>query len=107
MLDTPQDSSQHKIKIDLQGLIRLLAKNLYAESDVFVRELVRRFPDYVLEVIPVTLQTPYKVDGVLYISDRQALDLDTTGLIDIYHTRMFITSNNRDILPSWANFVRG
>jgi molecular chaperone HtpG len=67
----------------------------------------RRFPDYILEVIPVSLKTPYQVDGVLYISDRQALDLDTTGMVDIYHTRMFITSNNRDILPGWAKFVRG
>src|SRR5215469_7426037 len=45
MPDTPLDSSQHEIKIDLQGLIRLLAKNLYAESDVFIRELVQNAHD--------------------------------------------------------------
>jgi molecular chaperone HtpG len=68
---------------------------------------LKRFPDYILEVIPVSLKTPYQVDGVLYISDRQAFDLDTTGMVDIYQARMFITNNNRDLLPSWAKFVRG
>ena len=67
----------------------------------------RRFPDYILEVIPIELKTPYRVDGVLYISDRHVPDLNTTGLVDIYQARMFITSNNRDMLPGWAKFMRG
>ena len=40
-----QNVTSHKIKIDLQGLIRLLAKNLYADSDVFVRELIQNAHD--------------------------------------------------------------
>jgi molecular chaperone HtpG len=67
----------------------------------------KRFPDYPLEVIPVELETPYKVEGALYISDRHVPDLNTSGMIDIYQTRMFITSNSRDMLPAWAKFVRG
>jgi molecular chaperone HtpG len=67
----------------------------------------KRFPDYILEVIPVSLKTPYQVDGVLYISDRHVPAIDTTGMVDIYQSRMFITSNNRDLLPGWAKFVRG
>lgn len=67
----------------------------------------RRFPDYILEVIPVELKSPYRVDGVLYISDRHVPDLNTTGMVDIYQARMFITSNNRDMLPVWAKFMRG
>ncbi len=67
----------------------------------------KRFPDYILEVIPVELKTPHKVDGVLYISDRHVPDLNTTGMVDIYQARMFITSNSRDMLPVWAKFVRG
>src|SRR6266446_4564671 len=67
----------------------------------------RRFPDYILEVIPVELKTPYRVDGALYISDRHVPDLNTTGMLDIYQARMFVTSNNRDMLPGWAKFVRG
>ena len=67
----------------------------------------KRFPDFILEVIPVQLTTPHRVDGVLYISDRHVPVLNTTGMVDIYQARMFITSNNRDMLPNWAKFVRG
>ena len=67
----------------------------------------QRFPDYPLEVIPVDLEQPYRAQGVLYISDQHIPDVNTTGMVDIYQTRMFITGNNRDMLPSWAKFVRG
>src|SRR3954468_10584180 len=39
------DAARYDIKIDLQGLIRLLAKNLYTETDVFVRELTQNAHD--------------------------------------------------------------
>src|SRR5262249_18562521 len=67
----------------------------------------RRFPDYILEVIPVELKTPYRVDGALYISDMNVPYINSTGMVDIYQARMFVMSNNRDMLPSWAKFVRG
>ncbi|MGO9464022.1 MAG: ATP-binding protein [Isosphaeraceae bacterium] len=67
----------------------------------------RRFPDWALEVIPIDIDAPYRVEGVLYISDWHVPDVNTTGMVDIYQTRMFITANNRDILPVWAKFVRG
>ncbi len=41
----PMEPVEHEIKIDLPGLIRLLAKNLYAEVDVFVRELIQNAHD--------------------------------------------------------------
>lgn len=65
-----------------------------------------RFPDNPLEVIAVRIQAPYRVDGVLYISDRHTY-VNATGMLDIYQARMFITANNRDMLPDWAKFVRG
>ena len=40
----PQSS---EFQIDLQGLIKLLAKNLYAEADVFVREMLQNAHDSV------------------------------------------------------------
>jgi molecular chaperone HtpG len=67
----------------------------------------RRFPDYPLAVIPVHIIDPYHVNGVLYISDRRVLQISLPGLVDIYQSRMFISASNRDLLPSWANFVRG
>ncbi len=43
--------STHVLKLlypfDLQGLIKLLAKNLYAEADVFVREMLQNAHDSV------------------------------------------------------------
>jgi molecular chaperone HtpG len=41
---TPEQS---EFQIDLQGLIKLLAKNLYAEADVFVREMLQNVHDSV------------------------------------------------------------
>jgi molecular chaperone HtpG len=39
--------SSSEFQIDLQGLIKLLAKNLYAEADVFVREMLQNAHDSV------------------------------------------------------------
>jgi molecular chaperone HtpG len=74
------------------------------EMSIFV---VRRFPDSPLSTIPIHLTTPYKVDGVLYISDNGVPDTSTTGMVDIYQSRMFVMEGNRDVLPIWAKFVRG
>ena len=48
----PSDNAQQRsaqqrseFQIDLQGLIKLLAKNLYAEADVFVREMLQNAHD--------------------------------------------------------------
>ena len=43
MLNEPRNKSY--LQIDLQGLVRLLAKNLYADEMVFVRELVQNAHD--------------------------------------------------------------
>jgi molecular chaperone HtpG len=43
--NTTKDS--YEFKTELQGLIRLLAKNLYADSDVFVREMIQNAHDAV------------------------------------------------------------
>src|SRR5215469_7285563 len=70
MPDTPLDSSQYEIKIDLQGLIRLLAKNLYAESDVFVRELIQNAHDSIKRRSVIEPNAP---QGVIRVrTDREA-----------------------------------
>jgi molecular chaperone HtpG len=74
------------------------------EMSIFV---ARRFPDNPLSTIPIHIKSPYKVDGVLYVSDNRIPDVNTTGLVDIYQSRMFVMEGNRDMLPSWAKFVRG
>ncbi len=67
----------------------------------------RRFADLPLEVIPVDLEVPHRLSGVLYISDRALPDINTAGLADVYQNRMFLMARNRDLLPAWAKFVRG
>jgi molecular chaperone HtpG len=69
--------------------------------------VARRFPDNPLSTIPIHITSPYKVDGVLYVSDNRIPDVNTTGLVDIYQSRMFVMEGNRDMLPVWAKFVRG
>jgi molecular chaperone HtpG len=66
-----------------------------------------RFPDLPLEIIPVDIRDPLRVQGILYISDQHVPDIASAGLVDIYQARMLITAGNRDLLPSWAKFVRG
>ncbi len=64
------ESTRYEIKIDLQGLIRLLAKNLYAESDVFVRELIQNAHDSIKRR---SVLEPNAPPGVIRIrTDREA-----------------------------------
>jgi molecular chaperone HtpG len=69
--------------------------------------VAKRFPDNPLSTIPIHLNKPYKVDGVLYVSDNRIPDVNTSGFVDIYQSRMFVMESNRELLPSWAKFVRG
>lgn len=69
--------------------------------------VAQRFPDHPLCVIPVAIERPYRVQGILYVSDFHIPDYNTTGLVDIYSARMFVTSGHRDVLPKWAKFIRG
>ena len=73
----------------------------------YARFVSRRFPDTALEVIPIDLETPYRIQGVLYISDRRISDAAQAGTLDIYCKRMFVCSENTRLLPPWAKFVRG
>jgi molecular chaperone HtpG len=48
-----------------------------------------------------------KAQGFTAIPDNRIPDVNTTGLVDIYQSRMFVMEANRDILLLWAKFVRG
>ena len=67
----------------------------------------KRFPDIPLEIIPVEMEAPHPVKGVLYISNRHSRGADIGGMVDIYQARMFIRQGDRNMLPQWAKFVRG
>ncbi len=69
--------------------------------------LTRRYPDMVLDVIPVEIDEPYAARGALFISDRHVPDVNTGGVVDIFVRRMLIRSDDSTLLPPWAKFVRG
>jgi molecular chaperone HtpG len=83
----------------------------YAKDEDRVAEYLafidRRFPDLALSVIPVDIDEPYPVKGVLYISDRRSTDLAAPGRVDVYQARMFIVADHGEMVPAWAKFVRG
>jgi len=69
--------------------------------------LEQRFPDTPIEIIPVNLEFPHPVKGILYISDRILPDVNTAGGMDVYQKRMFVCERNHTVLPAWASFVCG
>lgn len=65
-----------------------------------------RYPREIpLEVIPIDLEVPHPVKGVLFISDRRLPD--GAGTVDIYQKRIFVCQAHQNILPEWATFIKG
>lgn len=73
----------------------------------YVDFLNRRYPDLILDVIPVEIDGEYAARGALFISDRHLPDINTAGVVDIYVRRMLIRAADDTLLPPWAKFVRG
>ena len=69
--------------------------------------LNRRYPDIMLDIIPVEITGEYEARGALFISDRHLPDINTAGVVDIYVRRMLIRADDHTLLPPWAKFVRG
>ncbi|MBA3240066.1 MAG: ATP-binding protein [Acidobacteria bacterium] len=78
-----------------------------AKEDAYRDFLHRRYPDMVLDVIPVEIDEPYVARGALFISDRHVPDVNTGGVVDIFVRRMLIRDGDSTLLPPWAKFVRG
>lgn len=68
--------------------------------------LSQRYADSLLLVIPVDLPHPRTLGG-LYVAARYAPGGQAGGLVDLFQARMCIRSNDRELLPEWAPFVRG
>ena len=74
--DAPQTS---EFQIDLPRLIKLLAKNLYAEADVFVREMLQNAHNSIKR--RREWQGDETPDGVVRVKiDRQAATVAITGM---------------------------
>ena len=53
-----------------------------------------RFPGIPLEIMPVDMETPHPVKGVLYISDRHVPDVNMAGMLDIYQAMTLTSLSN-------------
>jgi len=73
----------------------------------YYRFIDSRVQDVVMEVIPVVMDQPVRVRGVLYVTSRQRPDIDVMGAVDVYISRMLIARDHDGILPPWAKFIRG
>ncbi|HEY0079845.1 MAG TPA: ATP-binding protein [Pyrinomonadaceae bacterium] len=78
-----------------------------ARQEAYVDFLNRRYPDIMLDVMPVEIDGKYTARGALFISDRHMPDINTTGVVDIFVRRMLIRADDTSLLPPWAKFVRG
>ncbi|MEV4567666.1 ATP-binding protein [Nonomuraea sp. NPDC049419] len=69
--------------------------------------LTKTMSDSVLEAIPVRLNEPVRVEGVLYISRTRLVNIDQPRTVRVFQNRMFLCENAADVLPTWARFVNG
>ncbi len=72
--------------------------------ELFLR---RRFRELILDVIPIEISGTYEARGALFISDSLLPDIATAGKMDIFIRRMFVRSDDHEMLPVWAKFVQG
>ncbi|MBL8248878.1 MAG: ATP-binding protein [Candidatus Competibacter sp.] len=68
--------------------------------------LSQRYADSPLLTIPVDLAHPRALGG-LFVAARYAPGAQAGGTLDVFQARMCIRSNDRELLPEWARFVRG
>jgi HSP90 family molecular chaperone len=68
--------------------------------------LDRRFPDLILDVIPIEIHEPLVVRGGLFITDRRTFGGHSGG-VDIFVKRVLVRAEDKALLPEWATFVRG
>ena len=68
--------------------------------------LSRRYADSPLLVIPLDWPQPRTLGG-LYIAARYTPGSQTGGAVDLFQARMCIRLNDHELLPEWAQFVRG
>ena len=68
--------------------------------------LSQRYGDPPLLVIPLDLPHPRTLGG-LYVAARYAPGGQAGGAVDLFQGRMSIRTNDAELLPEWARFVRG
>jgi molecular chaperone HtpG len=66
-----------------------------------------RYNLYPLAILPLPSSEEFPLDGLLFVPMIPFELSRDFGEVDIYISRMFIRANDKDLLPSWARFVKG
>lgn len=69
--------------------------------------LIDRYGLEAIEIIPFNCQQPVHIEGLLFVPLLDPNVPQSFGEVDIYISRVFITEKNKDLLPSWARFIKG
>ena len=83
-----------------------------AELDAYQTFINRRFTGMAMDVFPIHIHTVVngqecEANGVLSISDRRQLGLNSTGILDIFVRKMLVKEGDTSLLPTWAKFIIG
>ena len=70
-------------------------------------ELANYFSESPLDVIPIRVEKPASIAGALYISPQRTPGFADDSTVAVTVRRMVISRRVRDLLPSWATFLRG
>lgn len=77
-------------------------------SQAYNEYIYHRFTDGVLDVFPINIEgSTYRAKGILYISDRRMMGINTVGTLDIFIRKMLVKKDDTALLPRWAQFVKG
>lgn len=66
-----------------------------------------RYDLYPIALLPFAVGEPLPLDGLLFVPMIPFELTQDFGEVDIYVSRMFIKANDKELLPSWARFIKG
>lgn len=69
--------------------------------------LFDRYGLHAIEIIRLDYRKPVQFEGLLFVPLPNFEVFRDFGEVDIYIRRVFITDRNKELLPSWARFIKG
>ncbi|MBL8814769.1 MAG: ATP-binding protein [Planctomyces sp.] len=77
------------------------------DTETVELELASYFNESPLDVIPIRIEKPSPIAGALYVSPQRTPGFADDATVAVTVRRMVISRRIRDLIPSWASFVRG
>ncbi len=78
-----------------------------ADEDDLILALESWFHETPLGVIPVRIEKPTVIQGVLYVSPQRVPGFSDEAKVATTIRRMIVSRNIQGLMPPWASFVRG